>query len=447
MKKLFNFLVFTIIVAILYFLTILIDIRLVKLGIERTLFSIIIIFFRAIIITFWGLGITYNKLWDKNILKRKKSLAIWGLIVIIFFIFINTSLLVFTLTNKLYRYAKKPSFGWEGRVWQSDKILGFRSVPNATGFETFPLGEDVPIRFDKNGFRVPVSYDSTTEMKRPLFLFLGCSFTFGAVCLAEESFPYLVSEETKGYSINAGLCGGGLTQMLLLSKDLIPLYKPDFVVVQHSPWLTQRAMSMRAPACCLASIPVPYVSRTKNGKDVISPRTFNSKTFDVNIDKFKKTKKGIKDYTCFLFEIGIPLYLCNGYYTVITILKKTFGIIPEPNKDFKDVEQFVYSNIYEVCKQNNSKMIVLNLGDIKYTENSHKLIFSDSDIIFAEADSLLFRRLKSPDDYNKEYKHWYFNGKDSVLKDPHPNQKAHKIIAEAIVNSIPAVAGCPIKGR
>jgi len=440
MKNLFNFLLFTTIVVILYFLTIFIETRLVKLGLERTLFSILIIFFRAIIVTFWGLGITYKRLWNKNILTRKKSLAVWILIVIIFFIFINASLLVFAMTNKLYHYVKKPSSGWEGKLWQSDEKLGFRSVPNATGFETFPIGENVSIRFDKNGFRVPVSYDDTTEMKRPLFLFLGCSFTFGAACLAEESFPYLVSEETKGYSINAGLCGGGLAQMLLLSKDLIPLYKPDFVVVQYSPWLVQRATSMRVPSFWIANIPVPYVSRTKGGKDIISPRAFNSKTFDVNIDKFKKTKKGIKDYTCFLFEIGIPLYLYNGYYTVITILKKTFGIIPKPNKGLKDVEQFVYENIYEVCKQNNSKMIILNLGDIQYTQNSHKLIFPDSNVIFAEADSLLLRGLNSPDDYNKEYKHWYLNGKGSVLKDPHPNQKAHKIITEAI-------ARCSMKGR
>ncbi|MDD5528936.1 MAG: hypothetical protein PHX21_02780 [bacterium] len=435
MKKLFNFLVFTIIVAFLYFLTILIDIRLANLGIERTLFSIIIIFFRTIILTFWGLGITYNKLWDKNTLNRKKSLAVWGIIVIIFFMFINTSLLILSKANKLYRYAKNPPCGWEGKIWQSDEILGFKSVPNATGLETFSLGGDIPIRFDKNGFRVPVSYDSTAEMKRPLLLFLGCSFTFGAVCLAEESFPYLVSESTKGYSINTGLCGGGLTQMLLLSKDLIPLYKPDFVIVQYSQWLTQRATSLGAPTY-FSKIPTPYISKTKDGKNVISPRAFNSKTFEVNVDKFKKTKKGLKDYTCFLFEIGIPLYSYNGYYIITTILKKICGIVPSPNKDYKDVEQFVFSNIYEICKKNNSKMIILNLGDIQYSQNSHNLISPDSDIIFAEADSLLLCRLKSPDDYDKEYKHWYFNGKDSILKDPHPNQKAHKIIAETIIGSI-----------
>ncbi|MFA5031608.1 MAG: hypothetical protein WC614_01180 [bacterium] len=408
MKKIFKILLFTIIIVILYSLTNLIEIILTKINIDIKLLrgplTAIIILFRTIFITFWVLGVSYNTFWNKKTLKRKKSLILWILTLTTFFIFINIFLLVIDRTNKLYDYAKKTSF-----------------------------------RFDKDGFRIPFSNNDTT-IKRPLFLFLGCSFTFGAACLAEESFPYLVSEATKGYSMNAGVCAGGLAQMFLLSEEFIPRYKPDFVVVQYSPWLAQRAINMEAPTY-LTKIPVPYISKTKDGKNVISRKVFDFRDFDVKVeckvDKFKRTKRSITDYTHFLFEIGIPLYLHNSYYIVMATTKKILGEIPMPNKDIKEVEQFVYNGIHEVCRQNNSKMIILNLGDIQYTENSHKLIFPDSNIVFAEADSLLLYRLKSPNDYDKEYKHWCFNGHDSVMTDEHPNQKAHKIITEAILNSIP----------
>ncbi|MDD2889059.1 MAG: hypothetical protein PHE49_00265 [bacterium] len=434
MKKLLGFSAFTISIIIIYSLINFIGISLTKTGVENKLLFGILILFKTILITLWLSGITYKKLWDKNTLRNKTSRIIWSLTLIVVFILLNSSLLLLDRTSKLYKHIKGPSCGWKGKLWQSDTTLGTRPIPNAKGFETFVISKDVPIKFDRNGFRVPVFCTDTT-IKRPLFLFLGCSFTFGMACPAEESFPYIVSQDTKGSSMNAGICAGGLSQMLLLSRELVPHYKPDFVIVQYSPWLAQRATLMGAPTY-IAVTPVPYISKTKDGKNVISPIAFNSKTLDLNIEKFRGTPKNIRDYTCFLFEIAIPLYLHDVYYRTITALKKILGKIPKPDKNIKDIEQFAYSNIYDVCKQNNSKMIILNLGDITYTKNSHTLILPDSNIIFAEADSLLFRRLKSPDEYNKEYMHWCFNGKDSVIEDVHPTYKANKIIAEAIVTTI-----------
>ncbi|MDD5529583.1 MAG: hypothetical protein PHX21_06080 [bacterium] len=439
MKIVFNFIIFTIIIVALYLLGNLIEPKLIELAtshIGNKIVAGLIALSRAVLIMLWLLGITYKSIWDKKTFKRTNSLVVWILTVIVLFVGISFALLILDRTNKLYRYTKNSSYSWKGKLYQSDTVLGYKSIPDAKGFDTFPVGENVPIRFDKKGFRVPLSYNDTTETKKVSFLCLGCSFTFGSACLAEESFPYLVSQETGKRSINAGTCGYGISQMLLLSKELIPCYKPDFVIVQYSPWLVQRSINMDAPSF-LSRIPTPYISKNKNGENLVAPRIFNSKTFEVNMDKYRNTKSGIKDYICFLFEIGMPLYLYNGYYTGITTVKRVLGLIPSPNKDIKDVEQFVYSNIYQICKESNATMIILNLGDIKYTSNSHNLTFPDSGVIFAEADSLLFRRLKSPDDYNKEYKNWYFDGRDSILKDPyHPNPKAHKIIAESIIKAL-----------
>ncbi len=55
-----------------------------------------------------------------------------------------------------------------------------KPVPGAMGFHTFPIGDDIPMKYNEYGFRVPVSEPFGVDYSKGVdLLFLGCSFTYG----------------------------------------------------------------------------------------------------------------------------------------------------------------------------------------------------------------------------------------------------------------------------
>src|SRR5688572_21914200 len=136
-----------------------------------------------------------------------------------------------------WSFLKSDHLGFRGRVHQADAELGFAAVPAADGFHVFPIGPPIPMRYDEDGFRVPAGTPAGQPRRRPLVMALGCSFTYGDGCRAEDVYVHRVAQELGGTALNAGKCAYGLSQMLLLARKLIPAYQPDYVLVQFSTWL------------------------------------------------------------------------------------------------------------------------------------------------------------------------------------------------------------------
>src|SRR5262249_53413213 len=151
------------------------------------------------------------------------------------------------------------------RTMAADPLLGYVPIPGATGIQLVPMSPGLPVRFDENGFRVPVAHPKAAQEGSPSVLALGCSFTYGDVCLAEEAYPYVLSRLTGCRSMNAGMKSYGLAQMLILARRLIPQYRPDYVVVQYSPWLAQRAQNFYAHGMNFITTPVPFFSDSPDG--------------------------------------------------------------------------------------------------------------------------------------------------------------------------------------
>ena len=84
--------------------------------------------------------------------------------------FVFTCILIFSLSlyiaalfqrsNKLYIYLNtEKKRGWRGIAHRADDTLGFAPAPNARAFHTFPIGPEVPMAYDKNGFRIQRRYN------------------------------------------------------------------------------------------------------------------------------------------------------------------------------------------------------------------------------------------------------------------------------------------------
>lgn len=95
--------------------------------------------------------------------------------------------------SSVYLALKHNTRGWAGRVHQHDGQLGFAPIPGATGAHVFPIGPGIPMKYSQAGFRVPVD-EKPEGNRRPVFLFLGCSYTYGDACRAEDTFAYLVGK-------------------------------------------------------------------------------------------------------------------------------------------------------------------------------------------------------------------------------------------------------------
>lgn len=430
MKKILNGLILAVVFAIVYFvLRKIFAFILMRMHID-TFWTITLLF--SFFISFYLVALTYKSLWDFDALKQAKKSILFVAFFIISMSIISYITWIDHKSRILYNYTLSDTErGWLGKVHKANDTLGFEPIPDAYGYHTFPVGKNIPMHYNKEGFRVPVNGISNfSGSEKTDILFLGCSFTYGDACLAEETFSYLVAKKNHFNYINAGVCGYGLSQMVLLAERLIPKYKPSYVVLQYSPWLIDRSSSFFAPTY-IGTVTNPYFTKKDKEYSIEYP-DFSSQVFSINKKLYQEIYKG--KYLKFLFEVGIPFYLKESYLTTRLMVKNLFGKVPSPTKERKEVERFAYNKMSNLARKYNTKVIILNLGDLEYTRQIKSIIKPGDNIRIADADSLLNEYLitSKTRNYEKEFGHWRFDGKDTVLVDEHPNAKAHSIIANSI---------------
>jgi len=347
--------------------------------------------------------------------------------VFCFSFFLSAALLytgyAFYSCSVMYRSIKQNRRGWHGRVHRCDGRLGFAPIPGAAGAHVFPIGPDVPMRYSREGFRVPVEKDLESG-RRPCFLFLGGSYTYGDACRAEETFPYLVGKHFGGAALNAGVCGYGLAQIYLLARDLLPRYRPDFVIVQYSDWLINRATREFSPTYFF-KIPYPYFTENQNTLTIVPP-VYRTALFDYDISQLRENPPGVSDYLRFISRAALPLQVHEDARFLLFCLKKLSGMIPQPVPDRQKVVDFVYGNISDLCARHGARMLVVGIRQQSYR--------MDASWEYVNADKGLHEGLQSDKDYDRLYSHW--RGNPPVKVDNHPNAHAHRIIAEQLIEKI-----------
>jgi hypothetical protein len=348
-------------------------------------------------------------------------------------------------TIPFYHYAtqgKDRRHGWRRLLHIPDHELGFASQPGAMGTEATKLGPDVPVQYDTFGFRVSLDdLPHTLPFKRPLIITLGDSFTFGAYCLAEEAFPALLAKHLGGTTLNAGFSSYGLAHMEVLAKRLIPHHKPDWVVVQFSPWLAERAMKISSAA--QGAIPSPYYFIEKDGTVQFHKPLFRWYNWYKHLNDasyLSNDQHTLKmNFLQFFLKIGLNYYLYADYHLIRINLGMKLGIIPSPMNDKALLSREVYHSIFKYVTDHSAQMVIVRLS--RYSKDREqwddlKKSFKDSSVLFVDAESTLIDNLESDtiEEYYKQYALWYGNPPEMV--DAHPNPQAHRIIATTIATAI-----------
>ncbi len=377
-----------------------------------------------------------NPVEDKKKSTKKGPIIFYYTALLVLLIITYYCLNITFRSGKSYLRIKTNQHGWSGEVFKLDPKLGFSSVPNGEGEEIFRIPPNIPVRFDEHGFRIPASDNYSSAKRRPLVLTFGGSFTFGALVLAENTYPYLTGQYLEGSTHNAGLPSYGLAQMYLLAQALIPKHKPDYVVVQYSDWLTGRSQRPFAPTYN-GKLPTPFF--VEGDPIGIHPPVFAARIFDLNVGKFRQSRLAPSDAASFLRNVGIPLFLYDDYNVTAYKIKKLFGLIPESYADSEDLEEYVYGGIHKIARANGAKMVMVTIG-----HNAEPITIPERVVppgaIVANAQATLIDRLPEKDNesYMREYTHW--RGSPPQHVDGHPNAYAHKIIAEEIFSSIKSSA-------
>jgi hypothetical protein len=336
-----------------------------------------------------------------------------------------------------WRFLKTPHLGFNGPVHRADPELGFSAVPGAAGQHTFPIGPSFPMRYDANGFRIPAFESAERALERPLVLTLGCSYTYGDATPAEKTYPWLVAERLHATSLNAGKCAYGLAQMVLLARQLVPRHRPEYVLVQQSPWLVGRGVSGFARAT-FGTVPVPYFTGTP-GAFHIAPPVFRTRLFDLPLQRYDNPRGGTGEFLSFLWNVGLPLFAHDDFELLLYHGRRGLGRLPEPAQDENEVVLDAYREIHALCRAAGSLMVVVRLSQ-PLDENPPPLggLGREEGVVVVRAQEALNRLVpeNTKEAYQRRFAHW--RGDPPQLVDTHPNAAAHEVIADEIVKAIAA---------
>lgn len=363
---------------------------------------------------------------------------------------------------------------WCEGFYQTHEAVGYTPKPNVTD-RSYTWGNFYDVRFDRDGFRVPVNSDLNEKYykQRPYVLALGCSFTYGDFCAAEDAYPFLVAKGIQGRALNAGVCSYGLSQMVLRAEELIPKYKPDIVLAQFSPWLIDRSMSPFAESNSIP-LPKPYFYEQKN-EIRIQPPLYLTDALDLRARGIDRAASGLVGYTKFTALGGMPYFFHEDRQFAWTTVRRLLGLVPSPTENRSLTIRTAYQRIYDAAEQSGSTLFIVSVGSWETAPQPDRADFP-KDVTIVDAHHSLHRNLAierqrdesyalkfkylleqkmpvpDPDFYLKnegllrkflnnpnlkfvvEYGHW--KGDPPVLFDTHPNPQAHRIIASAVVKAI-----------
>lgn len=321
-----------------------------------------------------------------------------------------------------------------GNAYEIDPAIGPVLSRSAAGVWLIPKGDPVPFRHDDEGLRVPLRVAHSFEGHRhPRLLFLGDSFTYGMLVAAEDTFVSRTALKLRGEAINGGVPGHGLAQMVLRARQLIPKYKPDYVVVQYSPWLVGRAQSEFMPGSG-GMFAVPYYF-DESGSTRIALAYFSQLSATVSrLETYKTSPSGLADEVSFVWRAAFPLIMRRDANVAALRVGQWLDVVPRPSLRAEAIVRDAYAEIDEIARSNGGQMAILVLLNLGWPLEVPEYAFPPGVPRINAWDAMVQRLGPQPDAFVRHYFLWRGDPPEPV--DPHPNEEAHAVIADAVAGRI-----------
>jgi len=324
-------------------------------------------------------------------------------------------------------------------VHRADRALGFAGIPGVRGYM---IGTNIGVRYSREDFRIADGEPVRLGLRRPYVLALGCSFTFGDSCAAEDTYTHRVARLVGGTPLNTAKGGYGLAQMLILARRDIPRYLPEYVIAQYSFWLVGRG-TRGFGRSRLGVVPFPYLTLDDDGSVRVNPPLFEARGFSLPFHQYDDERVGVGSYLSFLLTVALPLHVHDDLQMAGFTLRRGSGALAHPPQEPKDprpLERAVYREIADLCRANGSQLVILRLsthGDVY--RGDPREFGTGAVVVDAQRELELRVEGKPPGEYARLFQHW--RGDPPRLVDSHPNPEAHRIIARAIVRGLRQAAG------
>lgn len=168
-----------------------------------------------------------------------------------------------------------------------DGLLGYKPKTNFSGKEN-PWGTKVTLV--EHGIRSNGASPGNLPLK-PSILCVGDSFTFGDEVNDAETWPAYLERILGVRTVNAGVFGYGLDQSILRAEQLVPVLRPDFLIVG----VIQDDVS-RCEYAVRTGVHKPYFTLAPGGLLLHKPP---QKLPEHKFDRFRR----IAGYSCFFHRL------------------------------------------------------------------------------------------------------------------------------------------------
>jgi hypothetical protein len=262
--------------------------------------------------------------------------------------------------TRLWHYAIRLQRSIDPHLYRDNDHFGYRPVPGAEGFYEYYIGDSihgrVPVKFDSKGFRTSFAPQAARDTAD---LYLGCSFTFGDFIPYEQTYPYKASSRMGHQSVNAGLSGYGLAQMLQLADSIIPSRRFRYVFIQMSYWLVDRAVAVNRTTL-YGYKGVPYLSLGDDG-----PRLHYPSYRTVFDQKAREWNLGPKHYgrkLLFLVTDGWKIELVDYPKYMLIRVAMRLGLLPRPASDKRALEVQFYDHVIQLARRNGAIPVIIRMS-------------------------------------------------------------------------------------
>jgi hypothetical protein len=144
--------------------------------------------------------------------------------------------------------------------------------------------------------------------------------------------------------------------MLVLARRHVPALRPDFVLFQHSPWLPERSRR-RDASSFLDSLQTACFENTPEGIELRGP-AFRPIVFDLPLDEYLRSPRGVADFLGFECRVGIPLLVHDDFARALVRLRE--GPLEPPS--VAEETAYVHEEVARLCAESGSKLVVVLVG-------------------------------------------------------------------------------------
>ena len=243
----------------------------------------------------------------------------------------------------------------------------------------------------------------------------------------------IIASQFGGTALNAGISAGRtLADGPASPESRFPRQKPDFVVVQDSPWLAQRGCTPFVTNL-LGNFYItrPYYAETSEGLSIELP-PFNAVPFPQRGQKSVREHL-LQDWFRVLVQfVRGDLQAHRAFY-----LQQPFGLKPKPATDLDAAQgRWTAARLLALCEQNGAQLVIVRIPRPPGEKVDAPTFAAPAGATLIDTQPALLSILSDQTEQGWLQQYAFWRGTPARIVDRHPNALMHRAIAWAVIQGL-----------